>query len=256
MPYQKRLGSVSYDGTNYSGFSISIGKTTVQQVLEEKITKVFTPIEKTKNFIEFTSRTDAGVHALDQLIVFDAPDYFENQKLKSILNQRKPHDIVFNWIQSVPNTYNLRDDVLSKEYVYVISSSPDNLFLNRYSWAIRKPPNLSSLNNLLSLLIGKHDFACFSKESRRYESTICEIYELECKQNERVPIITIRINGNRFLYNMIRRIIGFSIFLCEKDRTIPCTYEELISQYRSQTSMRAPSSGLFLAKVNLRSYSL
>ena len=252
MPITKRLAHVAYDGSDYYGFSVSVGKKTIQDTIESTLGNIFDD-PKLPSHIDFTSRTDKGVHALDQVITFSAPDYFEDNKLLLILNQRLPTDIRFQSLVSVPESFNLRDRVKSKVYRYIISEDQKNPFVSRYCWVIPKKPDEKKLNQFLQLMAGEHDFSTFAKESYRYATTVCHIFRIECKSTTSLSEIEIEIEGNRFLYNMVRRIIGFSVFLTLKQKSIPSTFEDLIDGYKSQTNMRAPACGLTLLKVFLES---
>jgi tRNA pseudouridine38-40 synthase len=249
MQLIKKISHISYDGSEYRGFSISIGKKTIQQRIEETLSKIFDD-PSIPSHIEFCSRTDAGVHAIDQLITFFVPNYFDNYKLLLILNQRLPCDIRIQSISSVNDSYNLRDKIKSKVYQYIISNDKKNPFINRYAWTISRLPDFKQLNLFLKVMEGKHDFSLLAKECKRYSTTICEIFKIVTYQKS-ISELIIEIEGDRFLYNMVRRIIGFTVFLTLKQKTVPSTFEELIDQYQSQTNMRAPACGLFLYKVIL-----
>jgi tRNA pseudouridine38-40 synthase len=250
MSHIKILAHVAYDGSDYFGFSISVGKKTIQQTIENTLIRIFNeplfPLH-----LEFTSRTDKGVHAFDQLITFFAPDYFDDQKLLLILNQRLPLDIRIQSLITVPDSFFLRDRVKSKVYQYSLSEDRKNPFTSRYSWILSKNPDIDKLNQVLQLMVGCRDFALFAKERYRYSSTVCNISRISCQPIFALSKIEIEIEGDRFLYNMVRRIIGFSVFLTIKKKNIPSTFEELISCYKSQTNMRAPACGLTLKHVFL-----
>jgi tRNA pseudouridine38-40 synthase len=249
MPLVKRLGHVAYDGTDYHGFSISIGKKTVQQTIEETLVKIVNE-PSIPAHIDFTSRTDAGVHAQDQVVTFFAPDYFDNHKLLLILNQRLPGDIRFQSLTNISDSFNLRDHVNAKIYQYLVSDDRKNPFISRYAWTIHQLPDILLIKSFLDVMVGKHDFSSLAKESYRYSSTICTIFRIVCYQKSLSEMI-IEIEGDRFLYNMVRRIVGFSIFLAIKNKSPQSTFEDLINQYLHQTNMRAPASGLTLLKVIL-----
>ena len=127
MPHTKRIAHVSYDGTDYHGFSISPGKSTIQETIEEVLSKIIDDTSGSSH-IDFTSRTDRGVHAMDQVITFFMPDFFDDQKLLFILNQRLPSDIRFQQLSTVPDSYLLRDKILTKLYRYTLSNDCKNPF--------------------------------------------------------------------------------------------------------------------------------
>lgn len=252
MLLAKKLCHVSYDGTNYHGFSISIGKITIQQIIEETLARIICN-PGVSSHIDFSSRTDAGVHAFDQLITFYVPEYFESNKLQLILNQRLPSDIRIQSLSDVEDSFNLRDKIKAKVYQYTISNEVINPFKNRYVWTMFKLPDLSLLNCFLKTMVGEHDFSVLAKESYRYSSTLCQINKIECFQTS-LSEICIQIQGDRFLYNMVRRMVGFAVHLTIKNKPLFNTFEELVVKYKSQTNMRAPSCGLVLLKVILDAY--
>lgn len=249
MVLTKRIAHVSYDGTDYHGFSISPGKRTIQQTIEETVSRIV-DIPSLCFPIDFTSRTDKGVHAIDQVITFMLPDYFDDKKFLLMVNQRLPQDIRFQQLSAIPDTYDLREKVLAKKYQYTLSNENKNPFISRYAWTLPTLPDYLKLSSFLQLMVGEHDFTSLAKESYRYHSTVCRVNSIVCDPKTPSAII-ITIEGTRFLYNMVRRMIGFSVFLTFKNKSLCFTFEELVTRYFSQTNMRAPSSGLTLLKVIL-----
>jgi tRNA pseudouridine38-40 synthase len=154
-------------------------------------------------------------------------------------------------LSDVPDSFNLRDQIKAKIYHYTISNNKKNPFISRYAWTIQHLPEIGKLNQFFSVIKGKHDFSMFAKESYRYSSTICEIFRIESNLSNNANEIIIEIEGDRFLYNMVRRIIGFAVYLALKQKISQPTFEKLTFVYINQTNMRAPACGLSLYRVIL-----
>ncbi len=247
------LARCSYDGADYCGFAKSPPFTTVQETIEQTLIRLFGANSPYNQSIAGGSRTDKGVHALDQCFTFHAPHQIATDKLTSILNQHLPGSIRINSISSIDDEYNLHQQIYSKTYLYMIyhaqTMSP---FLARYVWHETRCFPENQWSALFELLQGKKDFRFFAKEAHRYGSTICNLEQAKAWLIPKIPATVLSFKGNRFLYNMVRRIIGFSHMMLLKKAPLPSTYQDLISQYSSWTILRAPSNGLYLYQTQTK----
>ena len=125
---------LSFDGTSYHGWQRQPNGITVQEVVEEKLYRLFGEREHIR--IQGSSRTDAGVHALGMVCSFSAPPspYIPDWKLKKAMNRLLPDDIRIRCAEVVKNGFNARFDALAKSYVYVVNTGDINPFSGRYSW--------------------------------------------------------------------------------------------------------------------------
>jgi len=252
MNLKKYLASISYDGSSFYGFTKSIGKANIQ----EEIEKVLVSISNNENVfnpnIKCASRTDAGVHAIGQLILFLLPDNaIPSFKLVNIINSRLTPFVKFNWIIQVKEDFDLFSHILNKEYAYILSRKPLSPFTERYFFYYNHEIDLDKLRNVFKLFEGEHDFSIFSKESKRYKSTICNLEVADVQYLKEKELIVFYLKGNRFLYNMVRRLVGFALLASKINKT-PKEFEDYFSPpYSKLTTQKVPSNGLYLLRVNL-----
>ncbi len=246
------LARCSYDGADYAGFAKSPPKNTVQETIEQTLIRLFEDQYPCQS-IKGGSRTDKGVHAFDQCFTFQAPYQIGTEKLKAILNRHLPGSIRINSIAGIDDQYNLHQQITSKTYLYIIyHEKVISPFLSRYVWHETRFFSENHWNALLELLQGEKDFRLFAKEAYRYESTICNLEQARAWSVPNMPATILCFKGNRFLYNMVRRMIGFSHMMLQKKAPLPSTYQELTSKYASWMTLRAPANGLYLYQTQTK----
>ncbi len=250
----KFLARCAYDGADYYGFARSQGKTTIQKTIEETLIRIFHNFLPCHEGIVGGSRTDKGVHALDQCFTFHAPDHLESQYLLNLLNHHLPASIRVHSVSQVGGDFHLPSLIESKNYIYLISHSPNlSPFLSRYLYSNVHQYPASDWNQFFALMQGKHDFRAFAKESYRYNSTICNLKEIYAAYLPEKELTLLFFTADRFLYNMIRRIIGFAEMLLKKKARQASSFDELVEKYHCWCSHRAPAQGLYLYKTHLKS---
>lgn len=228
-----------YDGTLYEGYQRQPKAKTVQRELESVLSHLMqTPIT-----VHAASRTDAGVHALHQVLHFDANTPLSPSKIKTLMNTMLPDDIVVDKVDEVPSVFHARYDAVSKTYSYRISheKNPFNAHYVHYL----EPLSVDTINSMLEVFIGTHDFASFAKVSDK-KDTIRTIFEAQSvrKNNETI----IEITGSGFLRNMVRMLIG-EILYDYKHRTT--SYLDRLERPSSKYPKRlAPAQGLYLKSVH------
>ena len=178
---------VAYDGTNYCGWQIQPNGITIEQVLNENLSKLLGE----EITVTGASRTDSGVHSMGNVAIFDTETRMPADKISFALNQRLPADIVVQDSCEVPPDWHPRYQVSRKTYEYRI--------LNR---TFRMPNR-----RLDTYLVGEHDFKSFCAVGAQVKTTTRTIYSCEVEKDGN-DIITIRVTGNGFLYNMVRIIAG------------------------------------------------
>lgn len=193
------LVKVAYDGTNFHGWAKQKNTRTVQQAIEDSLKQVFD--EQINIFC--SGRTDAFVHAKEQYFNFHTRKEWKTKNLQMALNNVLPNDIVVNKIKIVDKKFHARFCAKSKTYVYVINTR-FNIFKQNYELFYPKKINLEKIKQIAKEFIGKHDFLSFSR------STIIDtqrtINFIRIKKDK--TRINIHINGNGFLRNMVRMIVG------------------------------------------------
>lgn len=196
--------TVAYDGTNYCGWQVQPNGLSVQEVLNQYLSELLGEPISTIG----ASRTDAGVHALGNVAVFDTNARMPADKISFALNTRLPEDIRIQDSREVLCDFHPRFQKTIKTYEYKIYNRrfPDPT-KRLYTYFYYYPLDVEKMREGASYLIGEHDFKSFSTYKPEVESTVRTIYSLNVNRSED-DVITIRIQGNGFLYNMVRIIAG------------------------------------------------
>lgn len=236
--------TVAYDGTNYCGWQVQPNGITIQEVLNQCLS------EFTGEKIETigASRTDAGVHALGNVAVFDTEMRMPGDKFSFALNQRLPEDIRIQKSEEVDADFHPRYVKSQKTYEYRILNCrfpiPTERFYSHFTYI---PLDVDKMKEAASYLIGEHDFKSFCGTGAQVKTTVRTVKEIQIeKSGDR---ITIRITGEGFLYNMVRIIagtlmdIGGGLYPPEKMKEI------LEAKDRKKAGPTAPARGLTLMKI-------
>ncbi|MBS6194215.1 MAG: tRNA pseudouridine(38-40) synthase TruA [Clostridiales bacterium] len=196
--------TVAYDGTNYCGWQVQPNGLAVQEVLNRCLSELLGEEISTMG----ASRTDAGVHALGNVAVFDTNARMPADKISFALNTRLPADIRIQDSREVDRDFHPRFQETVKTYEYRIYNRrfPDPT-KRLYTYFYYYPLDVEKMQKAAAYLVGEHDFKSFSTFKPEVESTVRTIYSLEVEKS-RDDVITIRIQGNGFLYNMVRIIAG------------------------------------------------
>ena len=238
------LLTISYDGTNYSGWQKQKNAVTVQGEFDKACSTLFkTDVESIG-----ASRTDAGVHALGQRAVIDVDTSIPAEKIPLALNPLLPDDIVVTHAEEVDADFNPRFKALKKTYEYSIYNAPfRNPIYRNYSEYVRYELDLDSMRTACEAFVGEHDFRAFCASGNSSKTTVRTIYSLDIEKDG--DFIKIRVTGNGFLYNMVRIIAGTLIYVGE-GRIAPDDLPEIIaSGDRRKAGKTAGPSGLVLVKI-------
>ncbi len=238
--------TVSYDGGDFYGFQRQRGLISVQQCLEEALsTKLNTPVT-----IVCAGRTDAGVHALGQVIHFDydgkLPADFAFR-----LNPLLPESIAVLSCEEVPEGFHARFSAKKKTYRYDIYLSKIHApLIRKYAHVCVYDVDVDEMDRACKYLQGEHDFRCFAlAESVRGKSTVRTIYDIHIQRGEGGRLLSLFVTGNGFLHNMVRAIAGTLIDVgrgrfCAQD--IP---DILNSKDRRRAGKTVEGCGLYLVSV-------
>ncbi len=198
--------TIEYDGSRYQGF-IKPGKDSPGNTVSAKITDVLQKMTG-ESLTEFNygCRTEAGVHAFAQVVNFRTTTDMDTQDMKHYLNRYLPMDIAITNVCEVPERFHAQLNAISKTYVYrmTITDVP-SVFDRKHTFHCFKVPDKPAMQQAALMLIGKHDFKCFS-DGKKSKSTIREIYAIDIYGDEEE--MQILIHANDFLHNMARTIIG------------------------------------------------
>jgi tRNA pseudouridine38-40 synthase len=233
---------IQYDGTNYSGWQIQENAKTVQQVLKDSMEQI---IQQQLNLIG-SGRTDAGVHALGQIANFTISKNLDLYKFKHSLNSVLPLDISVIEIDEVDEKFHSRFDAKRRSYLYLISKQKSPFYF-RYSYLYKCDIDLNKLNDLSNIFLGENDFTSFCKVNTEVESKTCNVFNANWRKSKNFYLFY--IEANRFLYGMVRAIVGTVIRAIQVKNSEKYIREILENKNRELAADAAPAKGLFLFKV-------
>jgi tRNA pseudouridine38-40 synthase len=237
--------TICYDGTDFHGWQRQPGLRTVQQSLEEAIGQ----LTGCRAGTTASSRTDAGVHALGQVVHFLTDSRHSTETFQRGLNAFLPPDIRVLEAQEKPQAFNATFDATSKRYRYVVDNgriaSPFQL---RYSWHVHPRLDAAAMNRAGQRLLGRHDFRSFETDWPNRLSSVRTILDLKVERSE--SFITIEVEADGFLYNMVRSIVGTLKFVGSGKRSEAWVSDVLAAESRVKAGPTAPPQGLFLVRVN------
>lgn len=239
------LLTVEYDGTNYAGWQRQINGLAVQQVLEEALK------EATGEHIVVTgaSRTDAGVHARGQAVHFDTTSSIPPDKFPFVLNTKLPRDIRVLTGREVPADFHARFMTCGKQYTFRYVNSRHGSALRRNSHVhVPLPLDADLMRTAAQDLLGTHDFAAFQASGGTAKTTVRTIHRVELSTHE--DDIFFVIEGNAFLYNMVRIIAGTLIEIGLHRRAPDAFARAFHSLDRLDLGVTAPPHGLELTRVD------
>lgn len=194
---------VAYEGTNYCGWQIQPNGITIEQVLNETLSSLLGE----EITVTGASRTDAGVHSLGNVAVFETHTKMPAEKISFALNQRLPEDIVVQESCQVPEDFHPRFSKSRKTYEYRILNCRFRQPLERRtSYFYHYPLDVSAIQKAAAYLVGEHDFTSFASVHAQTNTYVRTIYALDVVREG--DMIRIRVQGNGFLYNMVRIIAG------------------------------------------------
>lgn len=194
---------VAYEGTNYCGWQIQPNGITIEQVLNETLSSLLGE----EITVTGASRTDAGVHSLGNVAVFETHTKMPAEKISFALNQRLPEDIVVQESCQVPEDFHPRFSKSRKTYEYRILNCRFRQPLERRtSYFYHYPLDVSAMQKAAAYLVGEHDFTSFASVHAQTNTYVRMIYALDVVSEG--DMIRIRVQGNGFLYNMVRIIAG------------------------------------------------
>ena len=234
--------TLQYDGTKYAGWQIQENALTLQDVIKRSIQQI---IQEDVNLIG-AGRTDAGVHALGQVANFTLNKELDLHRFKYSLNSVLPDDISINSIEPTGENFHARFSAKKRSYIYLLSNQKSP-FYNRYSYDYYSELNSEKLNNISSVLIGSKDFTSFSKNNPEVQNKNCEVFEARWRKEKNLFIFY--IEANRFLYGMVRAIVGTLLKAHSSEN--PIDYMEKIFEKKSRDAAAnaVPAKGLFLYKI-------
>lgn len=233
---------ITYSGSNYHGWQSQYNAVGVQQVVEEALSRLL----RTKIEIVASGRTDAGVHCVQQFFHTDIEKSFIADELVLRLNALLPRDIAIRSVRKVKSTASARYDARERTYHYHITRVKDPLCVGR-AFHFFKPIDQRTLNQATALLLGSHDFECFSKVKTDVNHFNCTVQLAQWSQKG--DLLVFKITANRFLRGMVRAVVGTLLDVGTGKITVEEFTAILSSKDRRKAGMNVPPEGLYLMKV-------
>jgi tRNA pseudouridine38-40 synthase len=238
---------IEYDGTNYGGWQVQPGVNTVQQVMEGALAEAYGRAIG----IVGSGRTDAGVHASGQVAHADL--HGANIPLERIpiaMNVRLPKDIRVRAAANVAADFHARFDATEREYEYRIACVP-SVFTRHVRWLPELPYSITTLTEAAPVFEGVHDFTTFSKLNPSRPDHRCDLRH--CRVEHHGDHLIIRLRANRFVYGMVRSIVGALMDVARGRRSAQEIVDALAACDRALASPIAPAHGLTLNRVRYAS---
>ena len=246
---------LQYDGTNYSGWQVQPDRVTIQGVIEAGLRKM----TGEETMVLSAGRTDAGVHALQQVASFDTSSRYSPKVFQKALNGMLPRDIRIISSDYAGDDFHPRYSAKAKSYFYLIDcSETGNPFTGRYSYYCKYRLDSEKMINAAACLIGRHDFTSFRASGCGARSPVREIYDIKVEQMHSIEFLTvglsgsfirISVKGNAFLRHMVRNIAGTMIEV-GRNRISPDGLRTILeARDRRLAGPAAPAGGLFLERV-------
>lgn len=233
---------IAYKGTNYKGWQTQHNAITVQEVVEDSLSK----LTGAKIEIVGSGRTDTGVHCEQQFFHADIEKSIVLKDFQHRMNVLLPKDISIQSIQKVKPETSARFDAISRTYNYRITLVKNPL-LEGLALHYFKSADVTTMNKAAALLLGEHDFKSFSKVKTNVNHFLCDITKAEWKQkgNKLEFVIT----ANRFLRGMVRAIVGTLLEIGAGKMTVKDFQNIINSKDRRSAGQNVPPEGLYLVKV-------
>ena len=235
---------VEYDGRGFNGWQRQRHSRGVQQAVEEALAAVADhPVQ-----VHCAGRTDAGVHALGQVIHFDTTAERDPRGWLLGGNSNLDAGIAFTWAQPVDAGFHARFTAQARRYRYVILNRPSRpgLFGGRVSW-IREPLDAGAMHAAGQHLLGEHDFSSFRAQGCQSRSPVRRVIEVRVGRSG--EYVVLEIEANAFVHHMVRNVAGVLIEIGRGERPGAWAGEVLEARDRTRAGVTAPAEGLYLAAV-------
>jgi tRNA pseudouridine38-40 synthase len=240
--------TIAYDGSEYSGWQVQVDRPSVQQTLEAAIERITG--EPTR--IVASGRTDAGVHALGQVVSFSSVNRLSADELCRALNAHTPRDICVRDVREAPDGFHAIRDAKSKRYRYIVDDHrlPD-VFQRRHAWHVPQRLNVDAMARAARVILGTHDFSSFEASGSERASSVRTVTDILIARSSGTlqDNIVIEIEADGFLYNMVRNIVGTLIEVGRGAQAENWVADVLAAKNRKAAGPTAPPQGLFLVCV-------
>jgi tRNA pseudouridine38-40 synthase len=251
--------TLAYDGAEFSGWQAQPERRTVQGELE----RAWREITGETVRANVAGRTDAGVHAAGQVVSVESATSIEPEALVLALNAKLPEDVAIRAVEPAPDGFHATHYAKRKRYRYAIYNDPRRpVFWRRYAWHVPTPLEVEAMRRAGQALVGTHDFVSFQSTGSERETTIRTIFAVDVARSRKTPasavgplnesnsLVTIDVEGDGFLYNMVRAIAGTLVEVGRGKRDAGWVAEALAARDRCAAGQTAPPHGLMLLHVD------
>ena len=236
--------TIQYDGTRYNGWQRQ-GNT--KNTIQERFENVLEKMCGKKTEIFSSGRTDAGVHALCQVANFKCEVDMTCDEIMAYLNHYLPEDVKVTSTEEADERFHSRLNAVSKTYEYSIATAKPDVFIRKYVYTVECAPDVQKMLEASKKLLGTHDFKGFSSLGKTKKSTVRTINSIDVAMDD--DIIRITINGNGFLYNMVRIISG-TLYEIGTGKLDPSVIDKVFETCtRENAGVTFPAQGLKLVGV-------
>lgn len=234
--------TIAYDGAPYSGWQTQPDNLTVQDILTSALEQIL------REDIQITGagRTDAGVHARGQVAHFDTIHQLDKEPFLKSMYGVLPKTVAVTDVHEVPGDFHARFLASARQYRYQILTQPDPLYF-RQVWENFRPLDINKMREAACLIKGEHDFLSFCRKNPDQPGTICTVHVSELEVFD--SLIVYHIRANRFLHNMVRRIVGTIVQAGLHNRSVSSVQKLLNEPGKHRCGTTAPAQGLILDQV-------
>jgi tRNA pseudouridine38-40 synthase len=233
--------TVEYDGTDFAGFQIQPEARTVQGELEAALATIS---GGSRVEVVAAGRTDAGVHAIGQVIAFTDPRGRPAQELARALNALLPVDVAIRKVRRVSNGFHPRYAARYREYRYTVWNGPRSPLRERFALGVRDPLDIAAMERAGSVLVGRHDFSAFGAAHRQPVRTVHSV-----RVRRAGSLVTIDVAADAFLRHMVRRIVAVLLEAGHGRTNEEAVAQALASGRSALNGATAPAKGLCLQRV-------
>jgi tRNA pseudouridine38-40 synthase len=234
---------LEYAGTRYSGWQVQKNARTIQGTLGDAV--VAATGERTFELYG-AGRTDAGVHALNQIAHLEVRSGLPPESLRRRLNEALPSDINVLAVDRAPHRFHARHDALSRAYVYQIAQRR-TAFAKPFVWWVKEPLDVTAMQSAAARFVGRQDFHGFTNEDPDEKSTLVDVALVSV--TPRGDVIDVIVEGSHFLWKMVRRMVGVLVEVGRGEMPAAAVPTLLKAPNGIPATLTAPASGLFLARV-------
>jgi len=240
--------TIAYDGGAYAGWQFQPDKPTVQGTVEAAWRQI------TQETLRVTAagRTDAGVHALGQMVGLATETRLSNADLHRALNAVLPDNVAVRSVENARDGFHATHEAVAKRYRYQIHNGRTrSVFERHFAWHYPQPLDATAMHAAGQALVGRHDFSSFETAGSERADSVRTIHEAMVARgaDELADRVTVEVAGDGFLYNMVRTIVGTLVAVGDGSRPLEWPAAVLAARDRRQAGQTAPPHGLYLVSV-------